>query len=192
MLSSLSSTGRARANGVTAGFTNRGHDAGRNRRRPGFSNRRIGQSWSESAVCLLDPRRRCRQQAAQGVEAEVVDGLRQACGSDDNQACCGGRPARLRSVSLVVRSESQRRVRRGFRSPIAMRERYSRGWPGTEAFARAYAVSKRRVALATAPGETAGDDAASRRTPGPHWTICLETSPQDRRRGRGLRHGSGL
>jgi hypothetical protein len=56
----------------------------------------------------------------------------------------------------IVRSESQRRVRRGFRSPIAMRERYSRGWPGTEAFARAYAVSKRRVALATAPGGNCG------------------------------------
>jgi hypothetical protein len=95
MLSSLSSTGRARANGVTAGFTNRGHDAGRNRRRPGFRNRRIGQSWSESAVCLLDPRRRCRQQAAQGVEAEVVDGLRQACGSDEMQQSDLAPPTRL-------------------------------------------------------------------------------------------------
>jgi hypothetical protein len=55
----------------------------------------IGQSWSESAVCLLDPRRRCRQQAAQGVEAEVVDGLRQACGSDEMQQSDLAPPTRL-------------------------------------------------------------------------------------------------
>jgi hypothetical protein len=34
---------------------------------------------------LLDPRRRYRQQAGQRVEAEVVDDLGQACGSDETQ-----------------------------------------------------------------------------------------------------------
>ena len=40
---------------------------------------------AESTVCLLHPRGRCRQQAARRVEAEVVDDLGQACGSDESR-----------------------------------------------------------------------------------------------------------
>jgi hypothetical protein len=50
-----------------------------------FRSRRNRAVVAESAVCLLDPPGRCRQQAGQRVEAEVVDELGLACGSDEEE-----------------------------------------------------------------------------------------------------------
>ncbi len=50
-----------------------GTDRRRDRAARGFRVRRKRAVLAESAVCLLDPQRRCREQAVQRVEAEDVD-----------------------------------------------------------------------------------------------------------------------
>jgi hypothetical protein len=69
-LPSRNATSRRLVAGETAGSSPKRQPA------RGFCIRRNRAFVAESAVCFLDPRTLCRQQAAQRVEAEVVDDLR--------------------------------------------------------------------------------------------------------------------
>jgi hypothetical protein len=62
---------------------------------------------AESADCLLDPRRRCRQQAAQRVEAEVVDDLGQGLWIGRNATASQLLPLAAASLGIAITSASR-------------------------------------------------------------------------------------